>query len=487
MDTIVSSLFHFADSQPEALALIDRSGGITYGVVGQRVKATAAWLYQSGVRKGDTIALSLDIFPESTLGALQFFYALAYLGAIVLPLHVGVPVASMIGLVERLGARYWIDGRVPRPATSTTLLDPKSFTGRENALLDGIPQRGDDPERPFLYHFTSGTTGASKAVLFSAGQFSGWALSRSNPFGSTASDRQVPATPWPTKVGLRDLVRIHLVGGTFVNAPFPETRQQLASLIHSFGVTQLAASPWQLRRLLNSETPPGLRLPPLRVLSVGGAPVLPQEVLASRETITPNVYVTYGTNEIGMLACLRPEEPASMAGRVGKLISLVEAQAVDDDHTPMPSGTVGNLRFRAPWMSQGYVGNEAATRQSFRDGWFYSGDLGSIAADGYVVLRGRTDDIINYGGVKIAPSDIEPVLQQHPDVLDAAVVGVPDAMAGQVPIGFVVLRRPVSTADLGNFCAERLDGNQVPTHFVAVHEIPRSPEGKILRDRLSMQ
>ena len=485
MESIVSSLLRFADSQPEALALIDKRGGFTYGEVSQRVKATAAWLYQSGVRTGDTVALSLSIAPENSLGSLQFFYALAYLGAIVLPLHVGVPIARMIGLVERFSARYWIDDHVLRPAARTSLLDPKRFTGSENAPVDGIPKRGDDSGRPFLYHFTSGTTGASKVVLFSAGQFSEWALSLSKPLGSTANDRQVPATPWTTKVGLRDMARILLVGGTFVNAAFPKTRQELAALIHNFGVTQLAASPWQLRRLLNSQTPPGTRLPPLRVLSVGGAPISPQELIASRESITPNIYVTYGANEIGMIACLRPEEPANMVGRVGKLIPLVEAQAVDNDHRPLPFGTVGNLRFRAPWMSRSYVGNETATGQSFFDGWFYPGDLGSIAADGYVVLRGRTDDIINFGGVKIAPGDIEPVLQQHPDVLDAAVIGVPDAMAGQAPIGFVVLRRPVSIADLSNFCAEHLDGSQLPVHFVVVHEIPRSPDGKILRDRLS--
>src|SRR5579864_8461489 len=301
MNSIISSVLHFGDLRPEALALIDRSGGATYGVVCQRVKGAAAWLYQSGVRTGDTVALSLDISPESALGSLQFFYALAYLGAIVLPFYAGVPIATRIELVDRLCARYWIDGRVP--AANTSVLDPKSFTGRENSFLDAIPQRGDDPGRPFLYHFTSGTTGAAKAVLFSAGQFSDWALTLSNPFGSTANDRQLPAIPYPTKVGLRDLVRIHRVGGTLVNGNFPETREQLARLIHHFGVTQLAASPWQLRRLLHSEAPPGMRLPPLRVLSVGGASILPHEVLASRESITPNVYVTYGANEIGMLAC----------------------------------------------------------------------------------------------------------------------------------------------------------------------------------------
>src|SRR5262249_23495476 len=161
--------------------------------------------------------------------------------------------------------------------------------------------------RPFLYLFTSGTTGTPKICPYTVWQFA--ARSAPTSIGPATSDRQLAAVRWPALAGLRILFRIHAVGGTFVNAPFPESKQQLARLVSELGVTQLVATPWQMRRLLMSETPPGSQMTGLRALQVTGAITSPQEVLEIRKTITPNLYNVYGCNEIGFVSCLRPEDP----------------------------------------------------------------------------------------------------------------------------------------------------------------------------------
>lgn len=482
MESVISSLLHYADSQPDATAVIDYGHRITYGELGQRVRATAAWLYETGVRTGDTAALSLDLLPENSLRSLQFFYALAYLGAVVLPLSPETPASRRVELVGRFNARWLISSGTGAQIANAALIDPTRFDWGAKTSVEVDPLRGDDPGRPFLHLFTSGTTGMPKVCLFTFGQFA----TRSAPtaIGPTANDRQMAAVPWPALAGLRSLFRIHAVGGTFVNAPFPETKQELATLINDdLGITQLGATPWQIRRLLQSEMPAGVRLPALCGLQIAGAFISPREIQTIRKTITPNVYIDYGCNEMGKISVLGPEDPVT-AGSVGKLYPGMEGQAVDDEHKPLPSGTIGNLRFRSPWMPQAYVGNATATAQRFRDGWFYPGDVGSIDAAGYITLSGRTDDIINFGGIKISPADIEAVLEQHPDVVDAAVVGIPDPMSGQVVVAFVVLRRDIPRESLYNFCAERIDGNRIPTHFMSVREIARNPDGKIQRDRL---
>ncbi len=480
MESVVSSLIHFAESQPEALAFIEGRNRVNYRALRGHVEAAAAWLHDAGIRPGETVALSLDWSQKS----LSLFYGLAYLGAVILPLYPTGAIESQIALVERFNARHLISVRVRRPIANVRRIEPPDFEGSKFRAPNVLPPRGDEPGRPFLYHFTSGTTGTTKAVLFSVRQFFAWALSHVNPYRSTAADRQVPPVPWPSKVALRDLFRTHVFGGALVNASFPETGQELAALINDFGVTQLTGSPWQLRRLLQSEGLASLRLPPLRVLSVAGAMVSPEEIRASREMITPNVYVDYGSNEIGMIACLRPEDPADTAGKVGKLISGIEGQAVDDDNAPLPAGEIGKLRFRTRGMVQSYAGNEEATAHHFRESWFYPGDLGLIDAEGCVSLKGRVDDIINYGGTKVVPADIEPALKRHPDVVDAALVGVPDPMAGQRAIAFVVLRRVLSKKDLYNFWATWINAAELPSEVISVPEIPRNPEGKILRDHL---
>jgi acyl-CoA synthetase (AMP-forming)/AMP-acid ligase II len=172
------------------------------------------------------------------------------------------------------------------------------------------------------------------------------------------------------------------------------------------------------------------------------------------------------------------------AGLVGRIVPGLDARVTDDEDRPLPPGTIGNLGFRAPWIPQGYVGNPQATAEHFRDGWFYPGDVGTVDSEGWVSIQGRRDDVINFGGVKLLPADLEAVLGEHPDVADAAVVGVPHPMAGTVPVALVVLRRPLAPEALMKFCRSRIDGSRLPVAVVPVPRILRSPDGKILRARL---
>ncbi len=179
-------------------------------------------------------------------------------------------------------------------------------------------------------------------------------------------------------------------------------------------------------------------------------------------------------------------------GRVGRLVEGVEGRADGVQGGKLAAGEVGDLGFRAAWMSGGYAGNEQATRERFRKGWFYPGDAGSVDAAGNVTVRGRTQEVINYGGLKIWPGDIEAVLKQHRDVLDAALVGLPDRLAGQVPAAFVVRRvasdghlsAGLGEADLRSYCAARIDAARIPVYFFEVSEIPRNDAGKVLREML---
>jgi acyl-coenzyme A synthetase/AMP-(fatty) acid ligase len=478
MDTVVSRALAFSESQPDAPALVDFARTLTYGELFGPVRAAAGQLRRAGVRAGDTVALSLPEPGGDAVRLARIFYALAHLGAVILPLYPDVPGAGRLELLARFGARWLVPREPGEPAGACGRLDPAALDG--SAGGPAAP-RGDDPARPFLYHFSGGTTGAPKAVLFDHARFLQNMLAGARGVGAGARDRLVSSRRWPTLPGLRYLLRIHSIGGALVDVDFPDTRQKLEDVIRATGASILMASPWQLRRLIASAAPPGARGPELNVLYIVGGAVTPAEIRAARELVTKNVYATYATSEAGLIAVLRPGDAPEPAGHYGTLVDGIEGRVTDDADAPLPAGTPGHLAFRAPWFPARYAGNEAATRERFRDGWFHPGDTGAIDAAGHVLYIGRTDDLINFGGVKLAPADIEPVIAAHPGVADVAVVGVPNAMAGAVPVALVVLRREVSGDSLIAHCRERLDATQIPSGFIQVPEILRSPDGKIQR------
>jgi acyl-coenzyme A synthetase/AMP-(fatty) acid ligase len=484
MDTIVSRLLHFAESQPEAVAFVEKGQRLTYGGLGRRVRATAAWLHRTGVQAGDVVALSFEPPLTASLRSLPFFYALASLGAVVLPLYPEVPAAERRDLVARFGARWRIGRTAREAAAGCTPIDPEGCDWRACERDGLIAPRGDDPKQSFLLQFSGGTTGTPKVVLFDHRQFLANMLVRWVELGVTAADRLVSSRPWPTLPGLRYLLRIHAIGGAFVNTHAPETFEDLERLITESGATILVASPWQLRRVLSSDPPKRRRAPELNVLYVAGAFIAPHEIEAVRDAITRNTYVSYACTEVGLISLLGPADPVGPAGRVGRVVPGLRAHAVDDDHRPLAPGTVGRLGFRAPWIPDAYVANEKASAQYFHDGWFYPGDVGAVDAEGWLSLHGRSDDVINFGGVKLQPEAIEAVLAEHPDVEDAAVVGVPHPMAGGVPVALVVLRRTVAPETLMTLCQSRIDASRLPVAIVPVPRIIRSPDGKILRGRL---
>jgi len=486
-DTIVDALTRYAASTPGQPAYLDAGRALSYADLATAARRGAAWLARHGVRPGDIVALPLDSSSASARRAIEVLYAIAHAGAVALPLFPEVPLAARIELIDRYGAHWLLASGALPAAITARAIDPRGFDPADPRLDTPAAARADRGDAAFAYLFTSGTTGAPKVLLPTHGQFHANSRAAALSIGMDASDRQLAAVPWPSGVGLRYLFRAHAVGAAFVAAPLGETRAELAATLARFGVTRISASPWQVRRLLQS---PPAAMPLLRSAHVIGASISEAEIEAARAGLTPNIYVGYGCNELGAVTLLAPG--VAVPGSVGALLPGIEARADGADGKALPPGAVGELGFRAAWMCTGYAGNPAATRERFRDGWFYPGDAGSIDAQGHVFLRGRTQEIINYGGLKIWPEDIEAVLKLHPDVLDAALVGLPDPMSGQVPAAFLVPRTPLDQslgAQLGEdalrrFCAARIDGSRVPQVFVAVAEIPRNESGKIMRGAL---
>lgn len=489
--SVIDMLAAFAARDPEHPAYVDADGTLSYGVLHRAVRRAAAWLAGQGVHAGDTVALALGVGGPAVRRDIALFYAAGYLGAALLPILPDVPPTVAQALLVRYRANWLLAAGAPPRVGSASVLDPRRFDA-EDAALDTVPApRGDAPDAGFIYLFTSGTTGEAKALLLTHRLIMLRYRAMAQQLGMDAGDRALAGLPWPAIPTMRMLTRVLVIGATCVSAPVGATRAAFGAMLARFGVTRVFVSPWQVRQMLESPAPL-LPLPPLRALNVLGAPISHAELDAAREALSPNVVLDYATNETSTIALLRPGVAAPTPDCVGELVKGMEVRVAGPQGEILASGETGELGFRAAWICTGYAGNPQATAERFRDGFVYLGDAGSVDAQGFVYLRGRTLEVINYGGLKIWPEDIEGVLRQHPRILDAALVGLPDPRAGQVPVAFVVQRvalvgPPAARLDevaLRAYCAARIDAKRLPVRFIPAAQIPRNESGKIMRDVL---
>jgi long-chain acyl-CoA synthetase len=224
----------------------------------------------------------------------------------------------------------------------------------------------------------------------------------------------------------------------------------------------------------------------LRCLAITGGKVHLNVLEDLKKYITPNIYRTYASTDSGQMAISKPRDMENKPMSVGRPVWCVELRIVDDSGRGVPVGEIGEIICKSPLATQGYYKNPEATAASFRDGWFHTGDLGYFDADGYLYISGRKKDMIKSGGVSIYPLEIESVLYSHPNVLEAAVIGVPDPEWGETAKALVVLREsvPVRETELIGFCKQRLAGYKVPKSVEVVSSLPHTETGKVAKEKL---
>ncbi len=211
---------------------------------------------------------------------------------------------------------------------------------------------------------------------------------------------------------------------------------------------------------------------------------MPGPVLARLREAMPDlrVYNLFGQSEIGPLATvLQPEEHDERPESCGRAVLFVEVRVVDTEGEDVPAGGTGEVIYRSPQLCEGYWDKPEETEEAFRDGWFHSGDLVRVDAQGYITVVDRIKDVINTGGVLVASREVEDALYTHPSVAEAAVIGTPDEKWIEAVTAFVVVKDKVSAEDLVAHARGSLAGYKVPKQVRFVDELPRNQSGKLLK------
>lgn len=498
-------LHNAAERYPEQEALIEGEVRFSYGAWASRVHSVARGLYASGIRPGDRVVLC----TRNSEAAATSVFALLSIGAIAVPLSTrwkGAQLAYAIedsqaqAVIYDAGNRVEVDEAlkaVSRPLQRLYIGDDRSETAINFAELATYPpilpgiRVNSDAVATILY--TSGTSGTPKGVLRTHRSDYAGIGAMLLAHGWTWFERTVAVMPIYHVMGLHTLFAMVAVNGRVVLEPrFDPAR--ITSAIRQERLTTLYLVPTAYHDLVAYIEQSRCELPPVEKLAYAGAPM--SRALAQRciAAFRPRLFVNhYGCTEMQIISANRsvitkPEAAGKPA--LNTRIRLVEpdrSRRVAPDRT-VPPGTVGEIIVDASVQAfSGYLNRPDDTERAVRDGWYYTGDLGVIDAEGDLTVVGRVDDMIVSGGENIHATEVEAALLEHPGVRDAAVVGLPDERWGQVVTAFIVPASPeVSSDEIDRFCARHgeLARFKRPRRYVFVESIPRSPTGKLLRSVL---
>lgn len=356
----------------------------------------------------------------------------------------------------------------------------------------GLPESAE-PHECSVILFTSGTTSAPKGAMLNGQSIVGNGHAMRRVLGISENDVALCATPLAhTSAFLVSVVLPMAAGGRVVVLPAWKP-DQAVELIEREAVTFMGAPPLILHDLVERyerDTRPGHRI---RKFYCGGGTVTPS-LIKRAETVGIKASRNFGMTETtGACAMSHADAPLERRAHFdARPFFGTELEIVDPDRRPLPCGEVGEIRIRSPQLMIGYTDPKITAAQIDAEGWFYTGDLGTLDAEGWLSVAGRLKDIINRGGEKFSTLDIETAITNFPDVEDAAVVGAPDKRFGEVVAAFIRLKPGAVWQGPDAICkhleAVRLAKQKMPVQWHVVDELPRTASGKVqkqkLRDRL---
>lgn len=487
-----------AAESPALIATADRIP-LTYQDLIRLVDQLAERLVRNGLRSGDRMAIRINSSVEFVVGVL----AASRAGIVVVPLDPALPAVELRTRVDAVGARVvLVDSAAPADLPLPCWLISVTMSG-SGALLDLDPVAALSPaaavpdglqDDDALIMFTGGTTGAPKMVPWNQENIARAIHNITATYQLSPADATVAVMPLYHGHGLIASLLATLASGATLLLPAGGrfSARTFWADIQAARATWYTAVPTIHQILLrHAETDyPGKQQVPLRFMRSCSAAMSPAVAQELQNKFAAPVLCAYGmteaTHQISSMGL--SARGVTLSGQVGSP-SGVQIRIVADDGQICAPGGVGEVWVRGSTVVRGYLGNPAATDQTFLDGWLRTGDLGSLSAQGEVMLCGRIKEMINRGGEKISPERVEGVLASHPNIVEAAVFGLPDSFYGEIVAAVIV---PSSAGaptldEITQFCRDRLAAFELPAEIEFANELPHTAKGSVNRRAVVQQ
>ena len=454
----------------------------TFGEIDARSNRMAQFLAARGFREGDRLC----VYLANSVEMIDLYLACLKLGVIFVPINILYREREIAHIVNDAEPKAIIAcGELPCASVRKEMIWQVHDLAREAAAL--TPERPSvllDGDSPAAIVYTSGTTGASKGAILTHNNFAANALNLLACWQITSADRFLLPLPLFHVHGLGNGLHSWLISGCRMRLLERFERETAAATFFDFRPTLFFGVPTIYVRLLETPAADAREIgKPMRLFVSGSAP-LPAQVLEQFESLFGlRILERYGMSET-LMNMSNPYAGERRAGTVGLPLPGVEARLLDSAGEPVALGQTGEIYLRGPNVFPGYWRREAATREAFVDGYFRTGDLAVRSPDGYYTLCGRRSDLIISGGFNIYPREIEEFLLEQEEIAEAAVVGVADSARGEVPVAYIVARKPIEPGRLEARCREKLASFKVPRAFICVDKLPRTALGKVQKHLL---
>jgi len=500
---------------PDKVAIVFEGKRYTFSQLNDRVNGLGNALTNLGVQKGDRVA-TLQV---NTNQCVEAYFTAARIGAIYVPLNFrakGNELAYMLNSSEAntllVGERYidLVNSIKPELASVKTFI---SVDSQQEGMLyyedmiasstaEEIFTEIDDDDTTILM-YTAGTTGFPKGVMLSHNSFAIYVLENVSPADPEVEEKNILTVPLYHVAGIQAMMAAIYGGRTLVMERQFDPKEWM-ELVEAEKVGRAMMVPTMLKQLLDHPDFSKHDLSSLQVITYGAAP-MPLEVIKRAVDIFPGVSFinAFGQTETAStITTLSPEDhnivgteeekekKLKRLSSIGKPMPDVEMKIFDEEGNELPSGGVGEIMARGPRVMSGYWKDQEKTEKTIdKDGWVHTGDMGYVDEEGYFFLAGRATDMIIRAGENISPEEVEAVLHAHPKLEEVAVIGVPDAEWGEVPMAVAVLKQgeTATPEELMEYCRANLASFKRPRSVVFADELPRNPMGKVLKRVLREQ
>jgi malonyl-CoA/methylmalonyl-CoA synthetase len=469
----------FRSRRAGSVALEFEGREYTFRQLDERSNRLAHFLLSAGLKTGDRLC----VYLANCVEMIDLYLACIKTGVIFVPINILYRDREIGHILNDAKPKVVVaDEPIAAGSIPVWTLDAlKREAQKQPSARPSVPLEGDAPAGII---YTSGTTGTSKGAVLTHNNFAVNALNLLTCWQITSEDRFLLGLPLFHVHGLGNGLHCWLMSGCRMRLLKRFEHQQAEETFLDFRPTLFFGVPTVYVRLLEMKAASAAEIGRFMRLFVSGSAPLPAHVLEEfRKLFGHTILERYGMSET-LMNISNPYIGERRAGTVGLPLPGVSVRLLDRSLQPVAEGEMGEIYLHGPNLFSGYWQREDATRASFVDGYFKTGDLATRSNDGYYTLCGRTGDLIISGGFNIYPREIEEFLQEQPEVAEAAVVGWPDAVRGEVPVAYLVLKEQIAVEVLEARCKEKMASFKVPRKFLPVDQLPRNAMGKVQKHLL---